>query len=434
MKEGLELMKEITLNAILLQILRRKRLFALVILIPLVLGMVLGVQKSLSPVSSGEQQEEPLSFNYRKTQYDALESLYLSQQKSLKESILLNFDPSAVTTRRHAIFIDDSSRVEGGAQVQTANEIGYFYSFYKFTSQDYVQFKRILGNASLSDEQVDELVAQAYNDDLNLLTLAAVHEDPAVAEALGNYNYDRIMGIYEAQANKTYELKEIGATTQKKADETIMQRLTLRIEQLDDYKKQMDELRPALVLPTDPSAGVSAGSILRSVAKWGLLGLFGGLALAFVLAAVLAGRSMMIHDSADLEQLTGRPLLGFIPDGSQKLADRLIFGTVTQKDQTERLLSRLSLDLKDAQAHRLTLIQLGAASASKLQTTLSDQLKETEVELLERFDYDHLSEIGPDSQVVLVANPMISRSELKNVQELAQKAGARLFGTVIIAE
>ncbi|MPN08373.1 hypothetical protein SDC9_155655 [bioreactor metagenome] len=143
---------------------------------------------------------------------------------------------------------------------------------------------------------------------------------------------------------------------------------------------------------------------------------------------------MMIHDSADLEQLTGRPLLGFIPDGSQKLADRLIFGTVTQKDQTERLLSRLSLDLKDAQAHRLTLIQLGAASASKLQTTLSDQLKETEVELLERFDYDHLSEIGPDSQVVLVANPMISRSELKNVQELAQKAGARLFGTVIIAE
>ena len=418
-------MNEITLNAIFLQILRRKRLFALILLVPMLLGMGLGLWRGLESSGGPGPWAPGIQTDYHRLQYDAINSLYEAGLEDLENSLLLNLDPSQVHSRRHTFYLDDSAKAgASGELVQPSDEIGFYYAWYKFTQEDYSEFRSILGDPQLTESQIDELVAQAYNNDLNLLTLASIHPDPAIANALGQYNSERIMKIYEAQSDPNHELHLIGDLFLDRADESILTKLNEKTTILDNYKRKMDELRPALLVTSEPAASGSFNSLMASLVKWGLLGLMGGLALTLVAAAFLAARSDEIHDvDALLKRDLGAPFLGFLPGSSQLLAERLVFGQAEAQPVMDQLLMRLSIDQKKTDDGTLRVVGLGTDIKS-LVRALQTGLPGMEIQGIDRLDPMSIRELEATDQVLLVGTPQTARKELRQTVELIRHSGA----------
>lgn len=418
-------MKEITLNAMILQILYRKGRFFLLILIPLLAGMTFGLVRSAG--RTGPNPPGPAVTDYRQIQYDALESLYEAELAQMESSLLLNMDPSRVYSRRHTIFIDESNPQSGAGEVVRSNEaIGYYYAWYKFTPADYEVFRQILGDPALSTSQIDEVVVQAYNNDLNLLTLAATHTNGDVAKALGEYNYKRIMALFEDQTAPDHELKLIGDLSGEGADDTILARINEKVTRLNGYRQKMDELRPALAVG-EQSPGTSLGTLMRAMFKWGILGLMGGIALAMISAAILAARSDEITDLEMLEsEAAGAPFLGFIPRGRQTLPQRLVFGRVTAETVRANLLLRLALNQKNQADPVLRVISLDTESA-ELTGQLCDGLPLASIRTLDPQDPMKMAELSAPDQVLIIASPRVHRPVLRQLTDLITRTGAAPF-------
>lgn len=415
-------MNEITLNSIILQILYRKGRFFLLILIPLLAGMTFGLIRDLG--SAGPNLPGPVVTDYRQIQYDALESLYESKLAEMEASLLLNMDPAKVYSRRHTIFIDETYAQSAEGEITRSDDaIGYFYAWYKFTPADYDVFRQILGEPGLSTRQIDEVVVQAYNNDLNLLTLAATHPDRAVAEALGEYNYKRVMALFENQTAPDHELKLIGDLSGEGADDAILTRINEKVTELNGYRQTMDQLRPALTAG-EASPGTSLGTVIRSMLKWGILGLMGGFALALITAAILAARTEEITDIETLESgAAGAPFLGFIPRGRQTLPQRLVFGSVRADSVKANVLMRLALDLKHLVDPVLWVISLDT-DAAELTSRLREGLPLASIRTLDPQDPLKMAELSRADQVLIVASPRVHRPSLRQLADLIARSGA----------
>lgn len=418
-------MNEITLNAMILQILYRKKRFFLFLLIPLLAGMTFGLIRDLG--KTAQNPPGPVVTDYRQVQYDALESIYEAELEEMESSLLLNMDPSRVYTRRHTIFVDETLVGSVTGEGPGSNEaIGYYYAWYKFTPTDYDVFRQILGDPGLSPRQIDEVVLLAYNNELNLLTLAATHSDRAVADALGEYNYNRILALYEAQTAPDHELKLIGDLSEAGANDTILTRINEKTTRLNGYRQKMDELRPALAVG-EQSPGTSLGTLMRAMFKWGILGLMGGIALAMISAAILAARSDEITDLEMLEsEAAGAPFLGFIPRGRQTLPQRLVFGRVTAETVRANLLLRLALNQKNQADPVLRVISLDTESA-ELTGQLCDGLPLASIRTLDPQDPMKMAELSAPDQVLIIASPRVHRPVLRQLTDLITRTGAAPF-------
>lgn len=427
-------MKEIALKSILLQFLRRKKLFSLLILFPLLLGMAAGALRSRSSAGPSPGTGRGAEYQYMKRQYDALVSLKDSQQQMITDSILLNMDPAKVAGRRHTFFLEaktGSAAFEG--DLVTAGRIGNYYAYYKFTAQDYAAFRQILGKPELAEIYIDELVGQAYNSDLGLLTLAALHPDQAVADRLGEYNYERVIRLYSQNPSKNHTLLLIGDVSLVRTDESISQRLNDRITAVAKAQEQIDALGPRLaameIVPDLNRGGDLAGSILT----WGLLGLLGGLALALVVAAVFAGRGDTVYDTDELGSSLRTEVLGFIPGRRMDLAERLVFGPVRKNDQYERVLSRLGLELRQTDQQEMTLVSPGNTDISEFLGDLQRDLPLARIRQMDRLDRQTLPELRRGSLVLLAEEPSQSRVNIREHMELIRKSGSEAAGIVFVS-
>jgi polysaccharide biosynthesis transport protein len=179
----------------------------------------------------------------------------------------------------------------------------------------------LLGHG-LTEQQVRENLSVAGQGESGVVNVSVTAASPALAAKIAN-TYVRLFVEEQASANHRY-YKSILALVQKQlaalspkqrtgADGLNLQNRAQTLSILSELKQGNVEVAQEAVAPTSPSSPKTS----RNTSIGGVLGLFIGLALAFILEPL----DRRIRAPEDLETIYRLPLLGTVPE-SKALSDK----------------------------------------------------------------------------------------------------------------
>ncbi|PKK38876.1 hypothetical protein ABB02_01881 [Clostridiaceae bacterium JG1575] len=418
-------MKEITINAMRLQWHRHKGLILILLLVPAFLGLGFGAVKGTSSGGGKPNQEQSLLNESKSTQYHALQNAYDAQLLQIKSSIYLNLDPAAVPTSYYTIYVESLL-----PQSDEGRWAGNYYAYLRMNESDFDAMRKIAGNPNLTDAQLEELISVLYNKDISLLQLTVVYPDLKVAQRLGEYQYQRLMKAYEGQKTKTHALHLLGVKHFIRVDEGIPVKLNQKMAVLDDYKKRMEGLAPSVQMAPNSIAAGGALSV-RSLAKWGILGTFFGVALSLLGLVALAGREKSITDPRGFAQAEDLRILGYVPSPKAPKYWAKILKAEGVEKGTGHLVASLALQMAASDPPKLVLAggELPPAAAEELQKVFP------ELTLFELSDLDAQSakKMRGASAALLLARVDAAADETVRTLDLLRESGLPLAGILFVS-
>lgn len=421
-------MKEITLNSIILQLLRNKKITAFLILLPMILGMAFGFIKS----KGGAPQVSPVDKTYLESktlQYKAYDESNKAITDYIKNSVYLNIDPKAVPTKTYRIFIAPTSENK-----DSLSKTGFYYSSAVPESTDYDALKNIIG-INLNDKYVDELIPVSYSADTGILTIKGIYSDPIIANALADLNYQRIKNLYQNFQNKDHTLMDLGSVTTQTTDSEIPAKLGTLLQQVDDQKSRMNALMPFIVQNDENTPAKTSSGVVSSMVKWGILGLAGGVALSLLFALLKSPGSSIITDIKEFEKQSGLPYLGFLKQSDLSLADKLVVGN--NKDMAKQIgtiVSRLSLaiDGGNQDINKLLVIGKSSEGLNRISKEIEQSIKGVTIHNSEFLKSSNIDELKAADSVLFVDSIRTAdKEQLKTLSEYTRKAGKNLLGLIL---
>jgi capsular exopolysaccharide synthesis family protein len=181
---------------------------------------------------------------------------------------------------------------------------------------------RLLGHG-LTEQGVSESVSVAGQGESGVVNVSATASSPVLAAAIAN-NYTKLFVKEQKNTNSQYyksaltlvhkQLAALSPQQRVGADGLQLQNRAQTLGLLSELKQGNVDVAQEAVAPTSPSSPKTS----RNTIVGGVLGLFIGLALAFILEPL----DRRIRTSEDLETIYRLPLLGAVPE-SKALSGKL---------------------------------------------------------------------------------------------------------------
>lgn len=421
-------MKEITLNSIILQLLRNKKVTAILVLIPMILGLAFGLIKS----KGGASQVSPVDKAYLESktlQYRAYDETNKAITEYINNSVYLNIDPKSVFTKTYTIYV--APIVEN---MDIMSKAGFYYANAVPEKADYDIYKNIIGE-NIRDKYIDELVPVSYQADTGVLTIKGIYKDPIKASELADANYKRVKALYENFNGQDHTLMDLGSVVTQAEDSNIPTKLGTLLQQVDDQKSRMNALMPFVIQNDENTPAKSSSGVLSSMIKWGILGFAGGIALALLYALLKSPGSNLINDIKEFEKQSGIPVLGFIKQSELTLADRMVVGNSKDlEDQKNIIASKLAIALDGNSEKNSNLLVVGKPidSISVIKDEGKKNFSDVNFKNVDSINSGNIDQLKAVDSVLFVDSVRSAdKEQLKDVSDLVIKAGKNVLGLIL---
>lgn len=411
-------MREISISSILMQFIKHKKGFSLIILACVLLGAIYGFINEINNQKNAATivvDKEDLN-----SSIEELSLLLDEQTHMLEHDIYLNMNPELVPTSIYTVFIDTTDSLS-----PNQNNIGYFYSRHRLTESDYSAIKKIIGNSKLENREIDNLISQTYSSDTNLLHLYTIFPDLDIAEKLGDYNYNRILKLRDT-SDEGYDLRLLDKELVVRKDDGLRKEIENRNTLLVNIQNQIDTLNKARNTSSPNSLNLS--SLLKSMIKWGMLSLFGALALTSIVAAGFAGTNQEFDETIEMENYIQANILGFIPSSNPKLFDRMMINKEFKRLGFTEILNQIFVETKRNNSTNIVVIDY--SKEPTVYNLLEKELSNKTMNRIVNLSIPELEALKPEDTILFVAPLKTGKQVLKQQINTVKHLGNEVVGVI----
>lgn len=242
----------------------------------------------------------------------SLENTVSSQTTYLEESPMMLLDPHNSYTATATLYASTDYKILPEMTYQTPDHTNTILSLYEASLLDDATLTEIAAEYGIKVSYLKELVEVEVQMEANLLTVSATYFDEEGAQAILNSLLDALYAV-EPQISLVFgdhELSTMLQTVGVRTDDYIETLQKTESDRLLDLSKELLAKQAELAAMTPPAFSAIAGTGLKDVIVWTVLGLIAGAAMCAVFYCCLFIFGNGVFSSTELHSRLGIRILG----------------------------------------------------------------------------------------------------------------------------